>query len=168
MEYFTLRETENGYALAGTVTGRLENKPAKIEYLIHCDTRFQTRQAGVYQLWGEEARTLQITVDGNHRWLASNTPVPDVAGLIDIGLPISPATFTLALRRLNLAVGHSRETVSAWLSFPSLTLRPLPQKYTRLSTSEYAYEAPSIQAAGRISVDENMLAVSCLDLWRRV
>lgn len=168
MEYFTMRETENGYALSGTIICRLEKKPAKIEYLVLCDPKFHTRQAGIYQIWGDESRTMQITVDAGKKWHANNVTVEGVDGLQDIDLSVTPATNTFILRRMNIAVGRSFETTSAWLSLPSLRLVPLTQKYTRLSATEYAYEAPSLSFGGRITVDESHLVVNYNDLWQRV
>ena len=46
-EFFRLKDAGDGYWLSGTVITRLENKPAKIEYLIKCDAAWRTREVAI-------------------------------------------------------------------------------------------------------------------------
>ena len=68
-------------------------------------------------------------------------PIPLVAGATDIDLTFSPATDTLPIRRLSLAVGDSADVLAAWFRFPELRLEPLRQRYTRLDPTTYRYES---------------------------
>ena len=58
---------------------------------------------------------------------------------MDLGF--TPATNTLPLRRLGLAVGESAAVRSAWLRFPELRHEPLEQTYTREAARTFRYRA---------------------------
>jgi hypothetical protein len=68
-------------------------------------------------------------------------PVPKLAGALDVDLGFTPATNTLPIRRLALAVGESAPVRSAWLRFPELRLEPLEQTYTREAEQRFRYQA---------------------------
>lgn len=62
-------------------------------------------------------------------------------GALDIDLGFTPATNTLPIRRLALAVGETKPVRSAWLRFPELRLEPLEQTYTREADRVFRYRA---------------------------
>lgn len=64
----------------------------------------------------------------------------------------TPATNLLALRRLALAVGEEAQAPAAYLAFPSMHFKLLPQRYKRLSRTEYDYESPSFGYRGTLRV----------------
>ncbi len=66
---------------------------------------------------------------------------PELAGALDVDLGFTPATNTLPIRRLALAVGESAPVRSAWLRFPEFRLEPLEQTYTRESEQTFRYRA---------------------------
>ena len=67
--------------------------------------------------------------------------VPELAGALDVDLGFTPATNTLPIRRLALAVGESAPVRSAWLRFPEFRLEPLEQTYTRETDQSFRYRA---------------------------
>jgi hypothetical protein len=67
---------------------------------------------------------------------------PAIRGCIDVDLGFTPATNLLPLRRLALRTGQEAQPRAAYLSFPKIELIVLPQRYRRLSRSEYDYESP--------------------------
>jgi hypothetical protein len=100
------------------------------------------------------------------RWLMNGTEVPAVAGCFDFDLGITPATNTLALRRLALKVGEVGETVAAWLDPSDWTLKPLKQTYTRVSEHEYDY-ASTTGYGGRFEVDDDLVIRRYPGWWER-
>jgi len=77
----------------------------------------------------------------------------DIQGCDDIDLAVTPATNTLAVRRLNLQVGSSESIIAAWVKFPDLTVQPLSQRYTRLDQNTYRY-ASNTGFSAEIVVDD--------------
>lgn len=60
---------------------------------------------------------------------------------VDVDLGFTPATNTLPIRRLALAVGETRPVRSAWLRFPELRIEALEQTYTREAERVFRYRA---------------------------
>ena len=94
--------------------------------------------------------------------------LPELAECIDADLGISPSTNTLPIRRLNLAVGESRELTAAWVRFPELTVEPLAQRYTRLAERRYRYESTVSGFTAELEVDDLGLVISYENIWQRV
>jgi hypothetical protein len=94
--------------------------------------------------------------------------LPELAEFVDVDLEISPSTNTLPIRRLNLAIGESRELTAAWVRFPELTVEPLAQRYTRLAERRYRYESVVSGFTAELEVDDLGLVVTYEGLWQRV
>ena len=96
------------------------------------------RTAGGWRLTGEvRVEEGGPAGDGEGRWSRDAAPLPGVEGALDVDLGFTPATNTLPIRRLALAVGETRPVRSAWLRFPGLRLEPLEQTYTREAGDVY-------------------------------
>jgi hypothetical protein len=97
----------------------------------------------------------------------NNSPVPDVDGALDIDLGFTPATNTLPIRRLALAVGESAAVRSAWLRFPELRFEPLEQTYTRETAQTFRYRAmvDGEPFAARLDTDPFGRVVRYEGLW---
>jgi uncharacterized protein len=105
---------------------------------------------------------------GSPRPVPAAIEIPAVAGCLDVDLAFSPATNILPLRRLDLAVGESREMTAAWVRFPDLSIEPLAQRYTRLDERRVRYENRDGSFTAELEVDELGLVVSYPPLWERV
>lgn len=77
------------------------------------------------------------------RWYADGTEVPALRGALDVDLSVTPATNVLPIRRLGLSVGEGREVLAAWVRFLLLAVRPLRQRYERVSRERYLYRSDS-------------------------
>jgi uncharacterized protein len=120
---------------------------------------------------GEEHRIdLLREADGSWKMGSPETerrePAPALSVAVEPDLEFSPITNTLAIDRLNLAVGESAELVTAWVRFPRLNVEPYPQRYTRLAERTYRFESEGFEA--EIEVDDLNLVVRYGDLWERV
>jgi hypothetical protein len=151
----------------------LDGAPSKYMYFVYCDAAWNTTILNIY---GDE-RELALRVEDG-RWLGreqahneSQLPwreLSELAGCVDVDLGISPSTNTLPIRRLNLAVGESRELTAAWVRFPELTVEPLAQRYTRLAERRYRYESVVSGFTAELEVDDLGLVVSYEGIWQRV
>jgi len=140
--------------------------PALVRYTVACDAAWQTRTVVVDCAIGLRQRILRLTTAGG-KWDLDGQPRPDLNGCVDVDLGVTPATNTLPIRRLNLAVGESREVVAAWVRFPALELRLLAQRYTRLDERTYRYESDTGFSA-ELTVDDLRLVISYPQGWERV
>lgn len=130
-----------GWHLSGELHVHEAGVTAELRYEIHCDSAWRTRSALIEGVAAGEAIRFVLAADGVGNWTHNGTPLPELAGTLDVDLGFTPATNTLPIRRLGLAVGESAPVRSAWLRFPELRLEPLEQTYTRESTHRFRYHA---------------------------
>lgn len=131
----------DGWHLEGVLDVTEGGVEARLRYKITCDPEWRTRSAVIEGDVGGEAIRFVLEADGAGNWRRDGEPVPELAGALDVDLGFTPATNTLPIRRLNLAVGESAPVRSAWLRFPELRLEPLEQSYTREADKYYRYYA---------------------------
>jgi hypothetical protein len=174
----TLILEEAGPVMFGIVLTLIDDEPVTIEYTIECDRTWRTSSVEVELTRADRSvsELSDIFANGEGKWFrmsdADGLPMekhlPRIDGCLDIDLAFSPATNTLPIRRLNLAIDESKEITAAWLQFPSLRLEPLHQCYTRTGESTYRYESLESGFAATLEVDELGLVRNYEGLWERV
>ena len=136
-----IEHTADGWRLTGKVDVEETDASARLSYVILCDGKWRTRSATIGGVANGNPFQLQLGADGEGYWKRDGTEIPELAGALDVDLGFTPATNTLPIRRLSLAVGESAPVLSAWLRFPELRLELLQQTYTRESELRFRYEA---------------------------
>ena len=130
-----------GWEVAGELEDSEGGVIAQLRYTVLCDSRWCTRSAVVEGRVDGEPMRLALAASGAGEWTREGRILEGLAGALDIDLGFTPATNTLPIRRLGLAVGESAPVRSAWLRFPGLTLETLEQTYRRESDRIYRYSA---------------------------
>lgn len=149
----------------------LEGQIRFIRYTVQRDRRWQTRRATMELEDWAGRRRLALRVDAAGRWFAGRKPLPWARGLHDVDLGVTPSTNTLPIRRLGLAVGESAEVTAVWVRFPELEVRPLAQRYTRLSRTAYRYQSlvdGKVRFSARIEVDRQGRVERYAGLFQRI
>ena len=106
----------------------------------------------------------EISVSDDRMWYLNDQEMRAVKGCIDIDLNFSPVTNLLPLKRLELGVGESQDVRAAWLRFPSFSLEPLEQRYSRIDNSIYNYQSKT-GFEKDITVDNFGLVTEYPDFW---
>ena len=133
-------QTRAGWRMSGKVEVLESGVATLISYKIECDPQWRTLSALVQGTAASRPFHFEFTVE-HGQWTKDGEAVPQVAGALDIDLGFTPATNTLPIRRLSLAVGESAPVISAWLRFPELRFESLTQTYSRESEQVYRYVA---------------------------
>ena len=136
-----VEHTVTGWRLSGELDVEEAGLAARLRYTIECDPEWRTRSALVEGEAGGASIRFSLAADGEGQWTRDGAPQPDLSGALDVDLGFTPATNTLPIRRLALAVGESAPVRSAWLRFPELRLEPLEQTYTREAEQTFRYRA---------------------------
>jgi hypothetical protein len=166
-DYCGLWHTAEGWLLKGTVVGvPKDQRPLLASYEIQCDENWLTHRVQVDRTLGNDVKTLSLSVEKRGVWRSTGQELPALAGCDDVDLAMTPATNTLAIRRLNLQVGSSASIIAAWVKFPELTVQPLSQRYTRVAQNTYRYESNSGFSA-EIVVDDLGLVTDYPGGWER-
>ncbi len=136
-----VERTATGWRLTGELDVAEAGLAARLRYVIECDPEWRTRSAVIEGEAGGSPIRVALTADGAGNWAHDAAPVPDLSGALDVDLGFTPATNTLPIRRLTLAIGESAHVRSAWFRFPELRLEPLDQTYTREAELTFRYRA---------------------------
>jgi hypothetical protein len=91
---------------------------------------------------------------------------PRLDGCEDVDLSFTPATNTLPIRRLDLAVGGAGTSRAAWLRLPEFTFEPLAQRYERLATSTWKYGTADGVFVRKLTVRPDGVVADYPGLWR--
>lgn len=160
-----LTQRETGWRLTGTAVFAHERLPCRLDYQITCDAVWQTLAGKVEGRVGEKVVEIEISVDPQRRWRLNGEERPEVRGCSDLDLNFSPSTNLLPIRRLGLELGHGAEVRAAWLRFPSFTLEPLEQYYTRIDEAIYRYESAGGRFVTELRVNEAGFVTEYPGFW---
>jgi len=167
-DYCGLWHTAEGWLLKGTVVGVLKDqRPLLASYEIQCDENWLTHRVQVDRTLGNDVKTLSLSVEKRGVWRSTGQELREIQGCDDVDLAVTPATNTLAIRRLSLQVRGSESVIAAWVKFPELTVQPLSQRYTRVAQNTYRYESNTGFSA-EIVVDDLGLVTTYPGGWERI
>jgi hypothetical protein len=168
VDYCALRQTAEGWLLKGSVVGVLgDQRPMLASYEVCCDDKWLTRRVQVERTIGDDTKTLSLNVESGGLWRRSGHEAPEVRGVLDVDLAVTPATNTLPIRRLELGIGQSESVGAAWIRFPELEMQLLSQRYTRTAKNIYQYESDTGFSA-EITVDDLGLVITYPGGWERI
>jgi uncharacterized protein len=158
-----LEAGRSGLRLSGTVLTAEFGTPLDVRYLVEADPDGLTRRVELALDGGAVRRVL--LADGAGRWRWEDGPeLAEVAGALDVDLTVTPATNTLPIRRLGLAVGRQRDLRMAWVRFPGLEVIPSAQRYERLAADRWRFAAGDFTA--ELTVDPDGLVLDYGGLFR--
>jgi hypothetical protein len=151
--------------LNGTAVFANKRQSCRLDYLVICDSAWQTLSGKIAGWVGNELIEIELAIDSEGRWQLNGTECPQVAGCIDLDLNFSPSTNLLPIRRLGLAVGQEAQVRAAWLRFPSFTLEPLEQIYRRLNATTYRYESAGGKFVAELQVNAAGFVTHYPNFW---
>lgn len=160
-----LTQTTNGWRLSGNATFEHAGGTASLTYDIRCDPNWLTENVTVSGIAGEREIDLELLRNHAGEWSVNGSKAWEVTGCDDIDLNFSPSTNMLPIRRLNLEIGQSAEVRAAWLRFPSFTLEPFQQTYTRTAADRYVYESAGGEFRRELTVDTAGFVLEYPGLW---
>lgn len=167
LEHGRLYRHHDGFTLTGTVVASLEGRTLHCSYEVETTSCWETRKVRITLSSGTEEQSLHLERDDEGRWWNGDTELTAFAGMTDIDLGITPSTNTLPIRRLQLEPGESATMTAVWIQFPSLTVAPLPQRYTRTGECAYRYESNHGAYQADLGVDDHGLVTTYADVWSR-
>ena len=169
-----LSEVSYGWELDGEAQAMVDGMPIEVKYTVRTDREWRTRMVQVRMKRMIPPATQRCTLkrDEAGRWTATSgndqPPLGGIQDLTDIDIQITPATNTLPIRRLNLAVGESAEVTAAWFRIPEFQVEPLRQRYTRMAEDTYRYESLDHDFTATLTVDDLGLVVNYDPGWVRL
>ncbi|MBC7827849.1 MAG: putative glycolipid-binding domain-containing protein [Chitinophagaceae bacterium] len=157
-----------GSETRSVIVGMMENKIFKVEYLIKTNAFWQTKYIEIKSRLADFNQSFSFHSDGKGNWKKNGLTVREWHGCIDVDLPLTPFTNTLPVNRLGLAKGETQQIKVVYLDLLNQQIKPVVQKYTRISKNEYRYENVPNDFEAAIRVDEVGLVISYPGLFERV
>jgi hypothetical protein len=163
-----VQRTAAGWRLTGELEVVEAGVAARLRYAIECDSQWRTRAATIDGEVDASPVRFALVSDGAGHWTRDGATMPELDGALDVDLGFTPATNTLPIRRLDLAVGASAPVTSAWLRFPELRLERLEQTYTREAELIFRYHAlvDGEPFTARLDTDPFGRVLAYEGLWR--
>lgn len=155
-------------ALQGCVLTVAEGTPLRVDYVVVCSPDWVTRSANIHLRHGKEHRVMELRRDDKGVWWRDGQEMPEMEGLIDVDLALTPATNTLPIRRLGLELGREENVEALWVEFPSLSMHRLQQQYTRSAPERYLYQSRDGAFRADLEVDAEGVVVKYGNIWERV
>jgi hypothetical protein len=166
MERCVLTPVDGGYRLAGTALLHAAGEAHEIRYSVITDAAWRTTTVGAHVQSGSGDRRMALHADGEGAWSVGDTPVLELYGAVDVDLAWTPATNSLPLARLDIAVGESAEVTVAHIDFPGHDVSRKTQRYTRVGSDTYRYESEGYTA--ELTLRPDGLVGRYGDLWDEV
>jgi uncharacterized protein len=135
-----LHTDPEGAWLAGTALFLHAGQPCRLDYECHCDPSGRTLHGRVSGWLGADPVHHDFDLDPSGIWRLDGQPEVATSGCLDLDFQFTPATNTLALRRLNLQPGERAVLRAAYLRFPDFRLEGRAQAYACLGAGRYRYE----------------------------
>ncbi|SDZ88582.1 putative glycolipid-binding domain-containing protein [Rubrimonas cliftonensis] len=151
--------------LEGVAVWRENGENARMAYCVTCDRDGGSRAALVEGWVGGRDLRFEIA-RGPEGWTVDGAATDAPPDALDVDLGFTPATNTVALRRMGLAVGAAGGGVAAWLDPRDWRLKPLRQRYAREAEDVYRYDSPDNGYTARLRVDEHGVVALYPELWR--
>jgi hypothetical protein len=145
-----------------------DGAPFAVSYRVECDDAGLTARAHLQVKRGGARDELTLTRGPAGDWTANGRALPELRGIADVDLSVTPSTNTPPIRRLGLGVGQVAEVTAAWVKLPSLGVAPLRQTYRRVEAGLYRYDAPDLLFGAELEVDADGVVQRYGDLWRLV
>jgi hypothetical protein len=142
-----------------------DGAPCAVSYRVDCDPSGASSRATVRLKQRGTVRERTLARSAGGMWTIDGADAPELLGLEDVDVAVTPSTNTLPLRRLALPVGARAEVTAAWVRFPSLDVVPLRQAYRRIAAGRYDYESPDHGFRAELTVDDEGIVQTYGALW---
>ena len=165
-EHLDLSEGPDDVVARSTVIGEFEGTRYGIFYEVRLTPAWEFRSIALQRTDG---RTFALHSDGEGNWTGGDgTPLPDLAGCIDIDLSGSPFTNTLPVRRAAFETGVPSQFRMAWIPFDSFAPFPDEQIYTRLDDGRFHYQSGDGSFECEVAFDGDGLVTDYPGLFERL
>ncbi len=168
LEHLLLERDGDGLHPDGAILQTKAGQPFRARYRIEAVPDWSMRACDFVMEVPRRLLLLRVDAEGRWRDEARGKDLPDLAGCREVDIQVSPFTNSLAIGRLRLSPGESRDILAAYITVPELTLAAAPQRYTCLAPDRYRYEGLDTGFSADLPIDADGLVLDYPGLFRRV
>ncbi|TQM46957.1 hypothetical protein BDE36_4714 [Arcticibacter tournemirensis] len=171
-EYYSLEncliETKaTGSIITSSIIGCYDESIYKVAYRIETNQNWETVLLDLTCQHNSKTQIIKLEGDGKGNWMNNSKKANQFKGCIDVDISLTPFSNTLPIRRLKLKLNQTREIMVLYCDLLGGQIKPVGQRYTCLSNSEYHYENIPNDFEATIQVDESGLVVDYPSLFVR-
>lgn len=166
LEYATF--DGNPLVIAGHGVVLWQSVPAAFRYAIKTDAAGTSRTFEAWTAIGGRERQIRLARGADGLWRREGQVVEAFLGCEDLDFSLTPATNTLAIRRLDLCPGEAGRLTALWITGPDLEVKPLAQQYERIDALTYRYTSLASGFEAVLAVDDDGIVVDYPGVWRQV
>jgi uncharacterized protein len=153
----------NGADIRSVIVGTYQSKIYHVEYHIKTNANWETVFTEIKSRHSNKETHITLQSDGKGNWTLDGKKASAYTGCMDVDIPLAPFTNTLPVKRLNTAIGEQQQIKVIYLDLLEEQIKPVQQKYTRLSDTVYHYENVPNDFDADIMVDEFGLVIVILN-----
>lgn len=168
LEHCVVKSTATGREISSVICGYNDGKIFRVDYRIVTNADWHTISVDIQYDIAGSVQTLHYSGNGNGNWKIDGKMNPAFDGCIDVDLPLTPFTNTLPVSRLGLDEGEDQIIKVIYFDIMAGEIKPVNQKYTRLSSKNYKYENVPNDFEAVITVDDHGFVVDYPQLFERV
>lgn len=171
-EYYSLENclittTEFGSDIDSVIVGRYQEKIYRVEYRIKTNQDWETIFLELHSQHSNQRQHWIFESDGKGNWTANGKPSYEFKNCIDVDIPLTPFTNTLPINRLKFVKDIPQDIQVIYLDVLEQQIKPVRQKYIRLSSTSYHYENVPNDFDANIQVDDHGFVVDYPSLFVR-
>ena len=171
IEYFSLENclvesTPDGLIINSIIVGLYKDEIYRVKYDLLLDENWKTESCLIDARIGNKLKRIDLLKEGNV-WLLNGEPQPEFNNCIDVDIPLTPLTNSLPINRLNLSVGQETIIDIVYIDLLEDIIKPVKQKYRRLSVEMFKYENIPNDFEAEIKVDAAGFVVDYPQLFKR-
>ena len=153
--------------ITSSIIGCYEESIYIVAYRIEINQNWETVLLEINCQNNSQTQIIKLEGDGQGNWMNNGKTADQFQGCIDVDIPLTPFTNTLPIRRLKLKQNQAQEIRVLYCDLLGEQIKPVSQRYTCLSNSEYHYENVPNDFEATIQVDELGLVVDYPSLFVR-
>ncbi|MCH5685070.1 putative glycolipid-binding domain-containing protein [Niabella sp. W65] len=120
----------------------------------------------VYAVNGSEQEITGIKEDGD--WIINGAPDPHFRNFHFIDISLTPFTNTLPINNLNMTIDQEQEIAVIYIDILNGDVKPVRQRYRKLTETKYRYENVPNDFTAAIQVDKDGFVVLYPGLFERI
>jgi hypothetical protein len=171
LEHLWLERTPDWLRADGFLLQTKHGVPFRLQYRIETAPDWTMRSCAIaVENHAGVHRRLELQVNDRGEWrdAATEQDLPQLAGCREVDIQVTPFTNSLAIGRLNLRPGETRDILAAYIEVPELVLSPAPQRYTGLAENLFRYEGLQTAFLAELPLDEDGLVLDYPGVFMRV
>ena len=171
-EYYSLencivKSVSDGFEVDSVIVGKYQGEIYRVQYTIHLNEAWFTTSVEALCIHKEIEKRYILEADTRGHWKLNGQPTSAFNGCLDIDIPVTPFTNSLPVNRMQLTPGNEAEISVIYIDLLNSSVRPLKQKYKRISDTVYHYENIPNDFEADITVDDNGFVIDYPGLFFR-